>query len=214
MTVRRGQAGSAPPGASLTRDLVIDAGMQILETEGFERLTIRGLAAKLGVAATSIYWHVGDKQALLDALVDRIIAQLAEVSVRGRDGQARIISIASSLRKTLLERAELVALVHHQGRTAALFLPARRLLVKELAAAGVDGPAAPLAVQAVLNLVIGSVLLDRQIERQPAQRPTAEERLPIGADGSELPAHPPDPIDEEELFRYTLGALVRTVTTS
>ena len=213
MTVRRGQAGSTPPGAALSRDQVIDAGMQILETEGFERLTIRGLAAKLGVAATSIYWHVGDKQALLDALAERVITQLAEVSVRGRDGQARVISIASSLRKTLLERAELVALVHHQGRTAALFLPARRLLVEEFEAAGVDGPAAPLAVQAVLNLVIGSVLLDRQIERQPAQRPPAGDRSSTGDDLSEPLAHPPEPIDEEELFRYTLGALVGTVIT-
>src|SRR5271155_1321640 len=103
MTVRRGQAESTPPGATLSRDQVIDAGILMLESEGFERLTIRGLAAKLGVAATSIYWHVGDKQALLDALAERVIAELAEVSVRGRDGQARIISIASSLRKTLLE---------------------------------------------------------------------------------------------------------------
>jgi hypothetical protein len=70
-----------------------------------------------------------------------------------------------------------------------------------------------LAVQAVLNLVIGSVLLDRQIERQPAQHPTAGDRPSTGDDESELLAHPPEPIDEEELFRYTLAALVGTVTT-
>ena len=51
--------------------------------DGSDRLTIRGLAAKLGVAVTAIYWHVGDKQALFDGLADRIIAQLGEVTVRG-----------------------------------------------------------------------------------------------------------------------------------
>ena len=94
--------------------------MQILETEGVDRLTIRGLAGKLGVAATAIYWHVGDKQALLDGLAERVIDQLGGVSVRGRDPVARS-SPSPPPRETLLERAELVALVHRQGRTAALF---------------------------------------------------------------------------------------------
>jgi AcrR family transcriptional regulator len=198
----------------LTRSQVLDAGMQILETDGIEGLTIRGLAAKLGVAATSIYWHVGDKQALLDGLAERVISQLSEVSVRGRDPADRIVSIASSLRRTLLERAELVALVHRQGRTAALFQPARRVLVTELTGAGLDGASAAVGVQSVLNLVIGSVLLDRQLERQPAQRQTPEELWSPEdvPDGPELLAHLSRPIDEEELFDYTLGALVETIT--
>ena len=65
--------------------------MQILETEGIDQLTIRGLAGKLGVAATAIYWHVGDKQALLDGLAERVIDELGEVSVRGRDPVSRIV---------------------------------------------------------------------------------------------------------------------------
>jgi TetR/AcrR family tetracycline transcriptional repressor len=215
MTSGPGQAGSGrPSGTVLTRSQVLDAGMQILETDGIEGLTIRGLAAKLGVAATSIYWHVGDKQALLDGLAERVISQLSEVSVRGRDPADRIVSIASSLRRTLLERAELVALVHRQGRTAALFQPARRVLVTELTGAGLDGASAAVGVQSVLNLVIGSVLLDRQLERQPAQRQTPEELWSPEdvPDGPELLAHLSRPIDEEELFDYTLGALVETIT--
>jgi AcrR family transcriptional regulator len=191
---------------------VLDAAMQILESEGIDRLTIRGLAGKLGVAATAIYWHVGDKQALLDGLAERVIDQLGDVSVRGRDPVSRVVSIATSLRETLLERPELVALVHRQGRTAALFQPARRLLVQELTAAGVDGAAIALAVPAVLNLVIGTVLLDRQLERQPAQRQTPEELwLDDGLHTPELLRHLSRPVDERELFDYTLGIVVRAV---
>jgi TetR/AcrR family transcriptional regulator, tetracycline repressor protein len=214
MTAGRGQEGLGRlSGAGLSRGQVLDAGMQIIETDGVERLTIRGLAGKLGVAATAIYWHVGDKQALLDGLAERVIAELGGVSVRGRDPEARIISLASSLRGTLLERAELVALVHRQGRTAALFQPARRVLVKELTAAGVDGAGVALAVQAVLNLVIGSVLLGRQLERQPAQRETPEElwSLEDAPDAPELLEHLSRPIDEKQLFDYTLAVVVRAV---
>jgi TetR/AcrR family tetracycline transcriptional repressor len=213
MTVGHGQARPGGEGGPpLSRDLVLDAGMQILESEGIDRLTIRGLAGKLGVAATAIYWHVGDKQALLDGLAERVIDQLGDVSVRGRGPVSRVVSIATSLRETLLERPELVALVHRQGRTAALFQPARRLLVQELTAAGVDGAAIALAVPAVLNLVIGTVLLDRQLERQPAQRQTPEELwLDDGPDTPELLRHLSRPVDERELFDYTLGIVVRAV---
>ncbi len=214
MTTGAGQAASGRgSGAGLSRSQVLDAGMQILETEGIDGLTIRGLAGKLGVAATAIYWHVGDKQALLDGLAERVIGELGAVSVRGRDPVTRISSVARSLRATLLERPDLVALVHRQGRTAALFQPARRVLVRELTAAGVDGASAALAVQAVLNLVIGSVLLDRQVERQPTQRETPQELWSTAdaPDAPELLEHLSRPIDEEELFDYTLAAVVRAV---
>jgi AcrR family transcriptional regulator len=219
MMAEGGQEGQGRPpgaaGAGLSRNQVLDAALQIAETEGIERLTIRGLAGKLGVAPTAIYWHVGGKQALLDGVAGRVIAQLGEVTVRGRGPVARIISIANSLRTTLLERPDLVALVHRQGRTAALFQPARRLLVTEFTVAGVDGAGAALAVQAVLNLVIGSVLLDRQLERQPTQRETLEQLwllgLPDTPDLPELLKHFSHPVDEKQLFDYTLAVVVGAI---
>jgi len=214
MTVERGQGATAGrTGGGLTRDQVLDAGMQIVETEGIDQLTIRGLAGKLGVAATAIYWHVGDKRALLDGLAERVVAQLGEVSVRGRTPASRIISIVSSLREKLLERSDLVALVHRQGRTAALFQPARRVLVHELTGAGVEGRDAALAVRALLDLAIGSVLLDRQLERQPVQRETPEELWSRegGPEAPELLEHLSHPINEEQSFRYTLAIVVEAV---
>lgn len=197
----------------MSRDQILDTAFEILESDGIERLTVRALAAKLGVAVTAIYWHVGDKRALLDGLVERIIAQLGPVQVRGRAPEERIISIGRSLRQTLLRQPDLVAVVHRQGRTAALFQPARRVLVRELAAAGLDGADAALAVQAVLNLVIGAVLVDRQVQRQPAQRQTPEELWTADdvPDAPELLEHLTRPVDEQKLFDFSLGVLVRAL---
>jgi AcrR family transcriptional regulator len=197
----------------LSRDRILDTAFEILESDGIERLTVRALAAKLGVAVTAIYWHVGDKQAVLDGLVERIIAQLGPVQVRGRGPDQRIMSIGRSLRRTLLRQPDLVGVVHRQGRTAALFQPARRVLVRELAAAGLDGADAAVAVQAVLNLVIGSVLVDRQVQRQPAQRQTPEELWTADdvPDAPELLEHLTHPVDEERLFDFSLEVLVRSL---
>jgi AcrR family transcriptional regulator len=190
---------------------VLGAALEIVETEGADRLTVRGLAAKLGVAVTAIYWHVGDKEALLDGVVGLVIAQLGEVRVAGRGPEARLVSIGRSLRRTLLERADLVALVHRQGRTASLFQPARRVLVRELNAAGLQGPDAALAARAILSLVVGSVLIDRQVERQPAQLDAPGDLWTADdvPDDPELLALLAGPGDEAALFDYTLGVLVR-----
>lgn len=187
--------------------------MSIVESDGVDRLTVRALAAKLGVAVTAVYWHVGDKQALLDGLVDRIIGQIGEVSVRGRGAEARLVSVGRSLRRSLLGQPGLVGLVHRQGRTAALFQPARRVLVRELLDAGLVGADAALAVHAILNLVVGSVLIDRQVERQPLQHDEPQELWTA----DDVPGTPEllrqltRPVDEEELFDYSLRVLVRAV---
>ncbi len=214
MATWRGQAVPRRAGGSgLSRDQVLDAALQIVETDGVNALTIRGLAGKLGVAVTAVYWHVGDKQALLDGVVELVVARLGAVSVRGQQPAERITSLATSLRAVLLERAELVALVHRRGRTAALFQPARRVLVRELREAGVAGTGVALGVQAVLNLVIGSVLLDRQLERQPAQRDQPEQlwSLDDAHDEPELLELLSHPYDEGQLFDYTLAVVIGAI---
>ncbi len=201
------------PGPPLSRDQILDAALRIVETEGLDALTIRGLAAKIGVAVTAVYWHVGDKQALLDGLAERVIEKTGEVQVSGRGHRASIMSIGRSLRSSLLERPDLIALVHRQGRTQALFQPARKVLVAELGASGLGGRDAGLATQAILSLVVGSVLIDRQVERQPVQLEGPGELWDAEdvAGDSELFEFLVQPVDEGQLFDYTLDVLVRAV---
>jgi TetR/AcrR family tetracycline transcriptional repressor len=205
-------ASSRPP---LTPERVLDVAYEILDAEGIDGLTIRGLAAKLGVAATAIYWHVGHKQAVLDALVDRIIADVGEVEVRGDDPAERLLSIGRSLRSNLLDQPHLIALVHKQGRTPVMFLPAQRVVAEQLEAAGLRGADAALAVHAFLRHIIGSVILERTEERGPEQRETVEElwaREELAID-PELAARLAQPVDRDELFDFSLRTLVDALTT-
>ena len=125
----------------LSRDQIVGVALEIVEAEGLDGLTMRRLAGKLGVAATAIYWHVGDKEALLDALAERIAARVGDIPVAGDSPVERLVSIGAGLRRNLLEQPTLVGLVHQQGHTALLFQAVRRALVRELTAAGLRGPA-------------------------------------------------------------------------
>ena len=48
--------------------------LRLLEAEGLDKLTVRRLAAELGVKAPALYWHFRSKRALLDHLTDAIVA--------------------------------------------------------------------------------------------------------------------------------------------
>jgi AcrR family transcriptional regulator len=56
---------------------VLEAAMQLADAEGVAELTMRRLAAELGVEAMTIYYHVLNKAAILDALVERVIGEIA-----------------------------------------------------------------------------------------------------------------------------------------
>jgi AcrR family transcriptional regulator len=214
----QGSEGHGRNSETLTRNQVLDAALEMVEAGGSDSLTVRGLATKLSVAVTSIYWHVGDKDALLDGVAERIISGFGHLPVRGSGPEARLRSVARALRRDLLERADLVALVHQRGRAAELLQPARRLIVGELVDAGVTGRRAAVAAQAIVNYVVASVLLDRPVERQPMQREAPEE-LWTADDLRDVPGAPQllaalsRPIDDEAVFKLTLDALVEAVIT-
>jgi TetR/AcrR family tetracycline transcriptional repressor len=208
------ETGDAPARVALSPDDVVAAALAIVESEGLAALTMRRLASQLGVAVTAIYWHVGDKAALLDAVVDRIITALAAVPVEGDDPATRIQSVCRAWRRRLLEQPELVAVVHAQGRTAELFQPVRRVLVRELTTAGLGAHDAALALQAILQFVTGSVLTDIQVARAPRQQ-VAPEDLWTAADvdgAADLLDELRHPLSSDELFDYSVRRLVGAAT--
>ncbi len=195
----------------LSREKVVDVALELLRSEGLDGLTVRGLAAKLGVAVTAIYWHVGDKQALLDAVVDRIVGELGEVRASGGTPPERLVSIGTALHENLRGQGHLVGVVHQQGRTAELFHTAQRVVADELVAAGLHGEEAARAMHAFLRLVSGAVVLERSVERAPLQRETPEDlwardEIPADPELSAALTHPADPAD---VFAFSLTTFVR-----
>jgi len=64
--------------APLTRPRVVQAALALLAEEGFDGLTMRRLAERLGIKAASLYNHVSDKLELLTLLGDAICEQVPE----------------------------------------------------------------------------------------------------------------------------------------
>jgi TetR/AcrR family transcriptional regulator, tetracycline repressor protein len=65
--------------AGLTKAAIVQAALDLLDEAGMDGLTVRALAARLGVQAPALYWHVRSKQALLDEMATQIWRQIGDV---------------------------------------------------------------------------------------------------------------------------------------
>ena len=68
--------GIPVPARKLTPQAVVTTALALADRHGLEALTMRGLAKELGVEAMSLYHHFASKDALLDAMVDRVYAAI------------------------------------------------------------------------------------------------------------------------------------------
>ncbi|MCK6411146.1 MAG: TetR/AcrR family transcriptional regulator [Azonexus sp.] len=62
---------SAKPRVQLAPESWVDAAIDVLASEGIAGLRIEVLAKRCGVTKGSFYWHFRDRQALLDAVLER-----------------------------------------------------------------------------------------------------------------------------------------------
>ena len=53
----------------LDRETVVRAAIELADTEGLERVSMRRLSNRLGVTPMAIYYHLPNKDALLDVVV-------------------------------------------------------------------------------------------------------------------------------------------------
>ena len=83
------------PGLSTER--VVDAALRMADEGGLEALSLRRLAAALGVTPMALYRHVRNKNHLLDLMADRLLEQLDLAPADLPAWQARLRRLAASL---------------------------------------------------------------------------------------------------------------------
>jgi AcrR family transcriptional regulator len=202
--------------AGLSRERVVAAARSLAEREGAGALTMRRLAAELGVLPNALYSHVADKSALLDAVLDDVLAEIDAEPRAGETWQEGYVRLMASTRSVLLERPALVGhFLSRPGRGPNARALGERCL-SLLDEGGVTGPRAASALQASLVLTIGWAAFEsaRSADPDPAARRRAGEAAFAGDD--DLPrvraratdlARPPGAEEFEEALRWLLAGL-------
>lgn len=158
--------------AGLAVETVLAEARGISEREGIEHLTMRRLADRLGVAPNTLYSHFADKEALLDALVDSL---LAEVEVPPPDRVAwreGLMELMRSTRRFLLAHADLLPRLLARPMRGPNAIRLGEATLTLLSRAGLEGRPAADALQILLVYTFGFVAQEapRRLEPEPDLR--------------------------------------------
>jgi AcrR family transcriptional regulator len=96
--------------AALSRERVLDVALELVQREGLEALTMRGLADRLGVRAASLYWHVRDRGELVALLAERLLGTVRPSATDG-GWRERALAICSALERMVAERRDAARMV-------------------------------------------------------------------------------------------------------
>ena len=102
----RGQGNSRrarrrPPAPSLSRAEIVDAAIAVADAEGSDAVSMRRIAQVLRSGTMSLYWHVTNKEHLLDLMLDVLITEV-EVPEPSGDWRADLRALAHNHRAMLL----------------------------------------------------------------------------------------------------------------
>jgi TetR/AcrR family transcriptional regulator, tetracycline repressor protein len=159
----------------LTRESIVSAAVEILDSYGLADMTMRRVATSLSVAPGALYWHIANKQELISAIAEEIL-QPVLVST----APTTPADLAGRLRAAMLSRrdgAELVAAALSQPGSGT-----RTVVEKQLAATlDSDQDLARVGAASLLHLVLGATSLE-QAQRQHAADTGAEPPTDASAD--------------------------------
>ncbi len=146
-------------GAGIDRGGIVEAGFALIETGGLDALTMRDVAARLGVQAPALYWHVANKADLIALMAGRIHADARAGVDDAADWRDWLIRFGRGLRRafgTHRDGARLCAiappLADPAGAAAAIAAP--------LVARGLTRAQAITYQASVISLTLGWALYE------------------------------------------------------
>lgn len=141
----------------LDADDVVDAAVAIFEEGGLDAVSMRSVASRLGVSPVPLYARVGNKGALLEAVAERLLADLAPALGAHERWDAYARRWAGELRARL-RRAKESRLILSVGRPS--FVEASRPLIEVMRRDGFGGELAVRSCRLLMWAVVGFVLVE------------------------------------------------------
>jgi TetR/AcrR family transcriptional regulator, tetracycline repressor protein len=177
-------AGKKAGTETLTRERIVRAALTIVDRDGLAALSMRRLGAELGVDPMAAYYHIPSKEALLDAIVEAV---MAEIDLGSDDPAAlpeeRIVNAARAYRDVMLAHVNALPIVLSRGPSTPEAMRPVELLIGILRDAGLPPDRALAGMNAVAAAVRGTVGM---VASGPLEPPSPQEwadlaqRFPAG----------------------------------
>jgi AcrR family transcriptional regulator len=171
---------SRPADFDLDADEIVSAAVEIFRESGLDAVSMRSVASRLGVSPVPLYSRIGNKDALVDAIADRLFANLSPARVDDETWDCYATRWATALRSQLAAAKE-SRLILSLGRE--IFVDASRPLVDAMRQAGFRADAAVQACRLLMWATVGFVAVE-----SGARPPNRPKRVRPGGDAGGIDA--------------------------
>ena len=160
----------------LTRERVVQEALAVIAQDGVEALTMRGLAARLGVVPGAVYRHVRNKQQLQDLVLDNVLAEVDLHLDRSLAWTEQLKLLAHRLRQVLEAHPGVAGILKTRDPLGPHSLALAEAFLGPLQAAGFGNRQAGLAFFLLVDYTIGFAVsspptsVNEQRVRDPATR--------------------------------------------
>jgi TetR/AcrR family tetracycline transcriptional repressor len=143
----------------LARERIVEAAMTIIDTEGLDALSMRRLGAELGVNPMAAYYHVANKAALYDLVLDAVMAGVDATAIDAAASQSeQVKQAARAYRAAILKHPRAIpVLAGRSVRTATALRPVEPFL-GVLFSAGLTADQVLAAVDVVAQYILGGAV--------------------------------------------------------
>lgn len=150
------------PRNTLTRERVVVAAVDLADSEGLGALTIRAIAARLGVQPMALYHHLASKDEILDAIVDAVYAEVYLPSATG-PWREELATRSRFMREALVRHPWALALMETRVHPGRANLANHEAVLDVLRTAGASLPATAHAYAVLDAFVYGFALQEAML---------------------------------------------------
>jgi TetR/AcrR family tetracycline transcriptional repressor len=162
---QQARRGRPPKGATqLSREAILNAAIEVIDTAGVASITMRSVARQLGVDAKSLYNHVDGKDHLLDVVAERVLAGMDIPEPTGATGDD-LRAIAHAFRARTLQYPQAATLVLTRQLSSFAGLAPVEAVLFVLRAADFSPEEAVHLLRTFVATLIGSIL--REVNAGP-----------------------------------------------
>jgi AcrR family transcriptional regulator len=145
---------------TLTRERVVAEALAIISADGAGALSMRALAARLGVVPGALYRHVRSKEQLYDLILDAVLAEIDCQAGRSLPWTGQITQLAHRLRAALEHHPGIAALLKARDPLSPHSLALAEAFLAPLHAAGLPERQTAQAFRLIYDYTLGFALAD------------------------------------------------------
>jgi TetR/AcrR family tetracycline transcriptional repressor len=205
-----GLGGRRGPRRATTEEEILDAALALLDEGGAAAVSVRGIAARVGVAPNAVYTYFPDKAAVIKALVERLLSEVNRdvFADRTQPWRRRVEALALELRQRLTAHPGVVPLMISRPMNGPQALALHEAVLELLADAGLSPIDAPRTSYLLFIFIVGSIALLVADVEDPGRTPSEAEW--IAARGLTFAGTPAEPYPRAAAAAATRAAYIST----